>query len=59
MKNEYEIQRKMPSPLPIKGSCNSQDFAHDNICKTHQCENYYGNANFRIESCLIMWFYYK
>ncbi len=54
MKNEYEIQRKMPSPLPIKGSCNSQDFAHDNICKTHQCENYYGNANFRIESCLIM-----
>jgi hypothetical protein len=32
-----------------KASCNSQDFTHENICKTHQCQNCYENANYRIE----------
>ncbi len=51
MRNEYGIQRKKPNPLPTKGSWNSQNFAHENICKIHQCQNCYENENYIIELC--------
>jgi len=51
MINEYGIQRKKPSPFPTKGSCKSQDSTHENICKTHQCQNCYENTNYKIELC--------
>jgi hypothetical protein len=50
MRSEYGIQRKKKSiPFPTKGSCNSHDYTHENICKTHQCQNCYENTNYRIE----------
>jgi hypothetical protein len=51
MRNEFGIQRKKPSPLLTKGSWNSQNFADENICQTHQCQNCYENANYKIKLC--------
>jgi len=43
-------KKKKTNPFPTL-SCNSQDSTHENICKTHQCQNFYENANYRIELC--------
>jgi hypothetical protein len=44
-----EYKEKKPILFPTKGSCNSQDSTHENICKTHQCQNCYENTNYIIE----------